>query len=386
VIRAGYGIYDNTSVYQVIAMQLAQQPPLSKAFSLPNSVANPLTLATAFNTVPSGVPNTFGVDPNFRIGYAQIWTASVQQDLPASLTMTANYVGTRGTRLMQEYLPNTYPIGAADTCLTCPAGFVYLGSNGNSTRNAGQIQVRRRLRDGLTATVQYTYAKATDDASAFSGAGLGIGGIGSPASTSGGSASPTASIAQNWLNLSGERGPSTFDQRNLMTFTMQYTTGEGMRGGALLNGWRATAFKDWTIMTSLTLGSGLPETPVYQTNVTGIGVPAIIRPDYTGAPVKEAPEGRFLNAAAFAAPVSGQWGNAGRDSITGPAQFGLNFSFNRVFRLGNRINAQWETDITNVLNKVTFPNWNANITSPLFGLPNTANQMRTLQSSFRLRF
>ena len=368
VIRAGYGIYDNTSVYQVIGLQLAQQPPISKAFALQNGPTNPLTLADAFNTVPSSVPNTFGVDPNFRIGYAQIWNASVQQDLPASLTMTATYVGTKGTRLMQEYLPNTNPIGAINPCPMCPAGFVYLSSNGNSDREAAQIQIRRRLRDGFTATVQYTYAKATDDASAFSGAGLGIGGIGG-GSTSGGSPSPTASIAQNWLNLQGERGPSTFDQRNLLNLTMQYTTGEGIRGAALLSGWRATAFKDWTVSTALTYGSGLPETPIYQTIVTGIGVPAIIRPDYTGAPVKEAPAGRFLNPAAFTAPVSGQWGDAGRNSITGPAQFSLNFSFNRVFRLGSRVNAQWETDITNVLNTVTFPSYNTLVTSPVFGLP-----------------
>ena len=30
VVRAGYGIYRNTNVYQPIAMLLAQQPPLSK--------------------------------------------------------------------------------------------------------------------------------------------------------------------------------------------------------------------------------------------------------------------------------------------------------------------------------------------------------------------
>jgi hypothetical protein len=395
VVRASYGVYDNTSVYQVVAMQLAQQPPLSKAFNLQNSAANPLALATAFTTLPSGVPNTFGVDPNFRIGYAQIWNASVQQDLPGSLTMTATYTGTKGTRLIQEYLPNTFPIGATNPCPACPSGFVYLSSNGNSTREAGQIQVRRRLRDGLTATAQYTYAKAFDDASAFSGAGLGIGGIAGPGSTSNGangssassSAAPAvASIAQNWLNLRGEHGRSTFDQRNLLSFTMQYTTGEGIRGAALMSGWRGSLFKGWTVGTTLTVGSGLPLTPVYQTNVTGIGVPWIIRPDYTGAALSAAPAGRFLNPAAFAAPASGQWGNAGRDSITGPAQFGLNLSFSRVFRLGNRINAQWETDATNVLNTVTFPGWNTFVTSPLFGLPSSANPMRTLQSSFRVRF
>ena len=33
----------------------------------------------------------------------------MQRDLPASLTVIATYLGTQGTNLMQEFLPNTYP-------------------------------------------------------------------------------------------------------------------------------------------------------------------------------------------------------------------------------------------------------------------------------------
>ncbi len=176
VIRAGYGIYDNTSVYQVVATQLAQQPPFTKTLNIQNSAVQPLALATAFNTAPSNIASTFAADPNFRIGYAQNWNASVQEDLPASMVLTATYLGIKGTRLMQESLPNTYPLGATNPCPACPLGFAYLTSNGNSTREAGQIQLRRRLRDGLTATLQYTYSKSIDDAAAFSGAGLTTGG------------------------------------------------------------------------------------------------------------------------------------------------------------------------------------------------------------------
>ena len=68
--------------------------------------------------------NTFAVDPDFRVGYAQNWQASVQRDLPASLTVIATYLGTKGSHLMQEFLPNTYPAGAVNPCPTCPAGFV----------------------------------------------------------------------------------------------------------------------------------------------------------------------------------------------------------------------------------------------------------------------
>ena len=103
-------------VYQSIATLLAQQPPLSTAFSVENSAANPLTLANGFVAPPGATLNTFAVDPDFRVGYAQNWQVSVQRDLPASLTVMATYLGTKGSRLMQEFLPNTYPAGAVNPC------------------------------------------------------------------------------------------------------------------------------------------------------------------------------------------------------------------------------------------------------------------------------
>jgi hypothetical protein len=43
VVRAGYGVYYNTSVYQTLATQMAQQSPLSKNLSVQNTAASPLT-------------------------------------------------------------------------------------------------------------------------------------------------------------------------------------------------------------------------------------------------------------------------------------------------------------------------------------------------------
>ena len=53
VIRAGYGVYRNTAVYQAIDLLLAQQPPLSKAQSVETSAAAPLTLANGFIAPPA---------------------------------------------------------------------------------------------------------------------------------------------------------------------------------------------------------------------------------------------------------------------------------------------------------------------------------------------
>jgi len=388
VVRAGYGVYDDTSVYLYAMQSMAQQAPLSTSLSVSNSAACALTLANGFRNCGGTTPDTFAIDPNFRVGYAQDWQLSVQRDLPGAMVITATYLGIKGTRGMQQVLPNTYPIGAANPCPSCPIGFVYETSNGNSTREAGHVQLRRRLRSGLAASLDYTYAKAMDDdaqvgaqghtAASSSTSPTGVFEPGTPA------AAPV--VAQNWLDPPAERGLSDFDQRHLLKAELQYTTGMGLGGETLLNGWKGTLFKEWTGMTEISYGSGLPQTPVYLANVPGTGFTNTIRPDLTGASVTEAPQGFFLNDAAYTAPASGQWGTARRNSITGPAQFSLDASLARTFRLRSRFNLDTRVDSTNLLNHASYTTWNTVVNSATFGLPSSANAMRSLQITTRLRF
>jgi len=376
-------------------LQMAQQVPLSTSVSVQyNSTSCKLTLAAGFVPCPPTTQDSFAVDPNFRVGYAQTWQLAVQRDLPGALQMTATYLGIKGTRGVQEYLPNTYPSGATNPCPSCPSGYVYRDSNGDSTRESASLQLRRRLRSGFTATIQYTYSKSIDDDSA-------LGGQGPVAAGAASQTLATPTIAQNWLNLRGERGLSTFDQRNLLNVNMQYTTGMGIGGGTLLEGWRGRVLKEWTVLGQIVAGSGLPETPNYFAAVNGTGLTGSIRPDRTAAPIYAGGSGHFLNAAAYAAPQTGQWGDAGRDSIIGPGQFTFNASLARTFRLTKRYNLDVQVQATNLLNHVVFTSWNTTLNpissatsspvftptlNPLFGLPASANAMRSLQTTARLRF
>lgn len=392
VVRAGYGIYYDTSVYQATSLQMAQQSPLSTSLQVQNSATCPLTLANAFTPCASITATTFAIDSNFRIGYAQTWQFSVQRDLPAAMQLTATYFGIKGTHGVQDFLPNTYPIGETNPCPQCPTGFTYRTSGGDSTREAGSVQLRRRLRSGFTATALYTWSKSIDDDSLLGGQGpIAAGATEPPVAAS-------SQIAQNWLNLRGERSLSTFDQRHLLNLSAQYTSGEGLRGGTLLTGWRGRLLKEWTVTATIAAGTGLPESPIFLAATNGTGVTGNIRPSLTGQPIHaSAVAGHFLNAAAYTAPTSGQWGTAGRNSITGPGQFIFNTGLARTFRTGKRFNLDVRVDATNILNHPFFSAWNTTInpalsgtspvlSSPLFGLPTAANAMRSLQTTARLRF
>jgi len=326
------------------------------------------------------------------VGYAQTWNLAIQRDLPFALQMTATYLGVKGTHGVQEILPNTYPIGAANPCPACPLDFEYRTSGGNSTRQSGLLQLRRRLKSGFTASLLYTWSKSIDNDAALGGQGhVAAASQGQAASDAAQTASPSLAIAQNWLNLRAERSLSTFDQRQLLNLQVQYTSGQGAGGGTLMTGWRGHLLKEWTMLTQVNVGTGMPETPVYLAPVPGTGFSGTIRPSLTGASIYAtnngaATTGLHLNPAAYTAPALGQWGNAGRDSITGPSQFGLDSSLERTFRPTTKFNLTLRVDATNALNHAVFSSWITTINSEQFGLPSAANPMRSLQTTIRLRF
>jgi hypothetical protein len=364
VIRAGYGLYRDTNVYRAIADQMAQQSPLSKSLSVQNTPENPLTLADGFKGSPSVTPTTFAIDPYFRPGSAQNWQLSMQQDLPFSMQMTVTYLGIKGTHVPQRILPNTYPEGVGNPCPTCPVGFVYLASSGNTNRHSGSIEVRRRQRNGFEASAMYTFSKAIDDA------GLGTGNY----------------VAQNWLDRRAERGLSSFDQRHVLTAQGQFTTGMLSSFGGFWDSWRGSILKEWTVLAQMSVGTGMPLTPVILAPVNGTGMTGSLRPDVTGASLYLDNSAGFLNPEAFTRPAPGQWGNAPRSSITGPAQFSLNASITRTFRFSERVSMDLRVEATNVLNHVSYPNWNTTVNSVQYGFPTRANGMRTVQPSMRVRF
>jgi len=368
VVHAGYGLYRNTNVYQPIASLLAVQPPLATTFNIASSPSHLLTLADGFMPAAGTFLTTFAIDPDFRVSAAHTWDASIQRDYPGAVTLTATYLGTKGAHLMQMFLPNTYPPGAENPCAGCPAGFRYLASNGHSIRHAASIQLRRRLSGGFTSTVQYTLAKSMDNAAGFGGATL-----------------DGSALMQNWLDPDAEYARSNFDQRHLVTASVEHTTGVGVRGGTLIDGWKGRLLKDWTFTATFSAGSGLPLTPIYFAPVGGTGIVGSIRPDTTGV-ANTPPPGAYANPEAFAAPAPGHWGSASRNSITGPSTFTLNAGVTRTFRLNSRLNFDWRLDATNLLNRVTYASVNTLVTSPQFGLPNRANDMRKIRATFRVRF
>ena len=388
VIRGGYSIFYSGAAYAAMARNLAGQPQFSITANLVNSLAlvqagKGLTIQCGFivsaacpNTPvpPAGtVTNTYVIDKNYVPAYAQNWTIAVQQGLPHSLVLELEYVGIKGTHLdiveNPNQLPPNSPAGLKGP-VTNAAGFLYETDNGNSIYHAAQVRLTRRMTRGMSAVALYTFSKAIDDASGFTGGGSG-------------------SVVQNIYDLRAERGLSSTDQRHRFSLTYLLSSPVGVRGLWRNGGWKTRLLTGWMLSSTFSVNSGLPLTAMLGGNLGTTrtsGIRTSYRAEATGENIFGG-EYPYFNEAAFTTPPPGQYGNAGVGTIPGLPSISLNAALNRSWRFGEtRKNLQLRLAANNALNHVQITSFGTTINSSTFGLATGASGTRTVTLNLRFSF
>ncbi len=365
VFRAGYGISYNPGAYGSVAGQLINQSPFAVTQTLATGPGNPLTLAVGFPINPDlTILNTYAVDPDYAPSYAQQWNLDVQTQLSRLYVLNVTYMGTWGKGLDIVRAPK----GSANT-----SSFLYLTNGASSIYHGLNVQLSRRFSHGFNMRNSYTFAKSTDNA-------LGSGG---------------AAVAQNDADLDAEHARSSQDQRHNFQTSFMYELPFG-QNRAFFSGASnpvQNLISGWTFNGTLTIASGNPLTARYASssgNTTGAAIYNALRADATGLevslPRSERTVQKFFNTAAFAIPV-GQYGTAGRNTITGPGSSLVNVSMRKSVRLdenNRRLEISWQ--IQNLLNH---PNWagvSTTVNALNFGQVTSVRAMRSMTMDMRIRF
>ncbi len=379
VVRAGYGINYNTSAYQNIVQNMAFQPPFSNTSTNLASPTNVLTLQNGFPTT-SDLTNNYGIEPNYRLGYVQIWNIDIQQEITRTLLLNIDYTGTKGTKLDVLTAPNSTATGVL---VQGVQPYYYEASEGDSSANAGSVRVRKRLAQGVSLGGTFTWSKSLDNASTI-GAGTSI------VSTNG-RITGTTVVAQNAFDLSAERGLSSFNQAYRFTgdYLWELPFGKGRRWLSspglkqdFLGGWQWSG--DWTI------ASGLPFTPRIVGSYSNVnsGVNGTLRADVTGEPVSISNPSisEWFNTAAFTTPPVGQYGNARRNSIIGPGQVLFDMAMTKLIPLKETRSVELRISSSNVFNHPIYSSIDTVLNSPTFGRVISVSAMRSVLLTARFRF
>ena len=95
---------------------------------------------------------------------------------------------------------------------------------------------------------------------------------------------------------------------------------------------------------------------------------------------------RWFDKTAFALPLSGFQGNAGRNVITDPPFKNLDFSVSRNFVITERSRVQFRGEFFNILNHANFGPPDGNISNGTAGVISSAYDGRSIQLGLRLEF
>jgi hypothetical protein len=323
---------------------------------------------------PNTATNTYAVNPNYKLGYAQLWNLSFETNIATNTALSVIYTGTKGTNLDMLYALNRPAPGTTLMPVTGAGDFIYDTSGANSIYNALQVRLQHRQSKGLGYNLIYTYGKSIDDASSIGGG--------------------STIVVQNPLDLAAERGLSSFDIRHQIRSNYYYELPFGDRHRFAQKGASAAAFGNWRLSGNIAWQTGMPFTamaPPSGTSDTGGGGIFAFRADQICNP-NVSPSQRnpldFFNTACFVTPPTGQYGDAGRNTIEGPGMFTWNAQVAKWFPFGKdnnrRVDIRWE--IVNITNTPHFTGLSTTVGSLTYGRVLSAGGNRTMDIMMRINF
>jgi outer membrane receptor protein involved in Fe transport len=327
VLRGGAGVYYDMPTLN--AFQPALGPPFKITNFLPGTkfggpvrvpVDPALLPATPTGRPPYGSANVY--DPeNFRTPYTYHYNLTVQRELDRYTLVQAGFLGALGRRLIRFR-----PIESPDFSR---GALQLIETTAASSFHALQLHANRRLHRGLELLASYTYGHSLDDVS--NGTGTSV---------------VSSFTGSNPNNLRAEHASSDFDLRQNFTVGFSYAV------------WRG-----WSVEGILHAQTALPYTPLLGRDVAGNGDQNAAnnqRPSLVpGQPLyvrSNAPPFRVANAAAFAAPAPGTYGDAGRNILRAAGMHQLDLAVLKDLRLSERLGLQFRSEFFNLFNHANFAN------------------------------
>ena len=367
VWRSAFGVYflspelnseantGNSPPFQLRVDQVGDQGTPNLSWNLPG---DPILLRNA----EFGI-FTFNADRAFRLGYITQWMGEVQQELGSGWVLRTGYVANKGTALDTHLVRNQREPGPGPaSSRRLFAGFARIRSyesNGWSSYNSWQTTVEKRMAHGLSVLGTYTWSKVID---------FGW--------------TQDICCQQDINNLAAEKALASQDQRHRFTTNVLYDFpfGRDQRGvlKKVIAGWRSGAL--------MTIASGFPGNPAISGNPDNV-------PDNTDRPnrigngsVSNPSPDKWWDLTAFQKQAPFTFGNSGRNVLTGPGLFNIDFVVSKDTAIGERKRLEFRSEFFNLTNTPNFGQPSADISNVNFGRITSARSGRQMQMGLKLYF
>jgi outer membrane receptor protein involved in Fe transport len=299
----------------------------------------------SFQNAPGGSIYFVGKGTNPH-SYQDTYNLTLEHAFPYQITASIAYVGNIGRHLWDNVDINMPPPGPGTydsrrpyftsygwgveefQRSNAPAGYPEMRSNYNSL----QLHAEKRFHQGLYLLTNFTWARSLDDGTFGPGDGNGNQFCYACNYGPSGTVRPWSwTSAVNWDLPFGNGRP--------------YANSLSRGANAVVGGWALSGLFNFE--------AGQPFTPYYVNSPTVLNSPIFDRPDLVGDPhVSNPNRNEWYNPAAYAQPAQYTFGDAGRNSLTGPGYGEVDLSMTKSFAITERTHLDLRWDVFNALNRV----------------------------------
>ena len=415
-MRAGYGLFFELSQFNGFHYGFNNPVQAPNQFvNFESGVTPPAKIDTAFlvGEIPplSDSFLSINVSPHFKQPYVHEWTFNVESQVTNNMAVEVRYLGTAGRQMSHfHFFGNQAIPGLGDIQprrLYPDFGFTAeVGSGANTSYNSLQLQLTRKMSNGLSILAGYTWAKSITDQEAEEG-GYADGGAG---------------LGQNDNDPKGDRGRGVDDARHRFTigYIWELPFGKGKKWatqGGVLNG----IVGGWKLTGSTYFQTGFPITPSTSYDVANVGTGSW-RPDRTcngslppskrtvehwfdpgcftigtayNGPLDDGPDdpgsGLLRETTVYVVGPNGEkiftghprFGNSGRSILAGPGFQNWDFAFLKDFPFGERLRMQFRAEFFNAFNQAHFNDPVRDITDSTVGQIFGAGEPRDIQLALK---
>ncbi len=389
VIRTGFGVfYNHESGNSRFDMNRGMGgrtneigspgvPDLNFGNFIPGADKLPILITTPF---------LWGVKPWIRDTYTMQYVLNIQRKLGASTTLEAGYNGAMHRKLQGLQNMNAPIPGVTSFADRAPAPeyrtLQVVHGEGTGNYNGLGLKLTRRMANGITALVSYTWSKSLDQSSAIRGNYSDI-------------------FAQDARCLGCDYGYSAYNtpHRFVTSVLWELPIGRGRAVGSDMHRVADALIGGWQIGSIITIQSGRPlNMQAGNWDPPGTGTFGDPRLDATGQdhnlPSDQRTTQQWFNINAFTPPEDGTFGNVSRNRLQGPSTFGWDFSLHKNFALFENHRLEFRFEAFNFPNHPSWGSPGTNWGTPDPTGPNpgfariggTAGSMRQLQFGLKYVF
>jgi len=347
----------------------ATRPPLNDSFGAVAVGQNPNTAVTFFET-------------NRATGYSEQFNFGVQRQLTNSVVLEVSGIGNLARKLPSANLPINQirpeilgPVHQSQRDRPFPQFSnvtIQSPALGVSNYYGGLARVEKRFSSGFNLNANYTYSKFLENTNDIG-------------TTAGRDAGPYS----NLYNRLADYGPSANDIHHRLSFSSVYELPFGRGRAHLTKGVLSWVAGGWTIGNVTIVQSGPPMSVTTQTNNTNSFSAGSQRPDVLRDPNLPSDQRtviRWFDTSAFAQPANFTFGNSGRNIVSAPGLFSMDFSVMRNFRFGERYSLQVRGESFNALNHTNFSPPGGTFGGSGFGTISASGPARLMQVGMRFAF